>query len=225
MGPKEQIKIISAAVSAGHLQNAAVLQPFPFLCQRNEGNSQLSTQLYPFQSSPDTWEILLQPKRTTNYNCLAFSCGIQGSWAGSLLPNSTSHLAPLQWKWKHLHWKGTIAGMSAMVWAAAARGTAQACTAMLCCCARAPSQFYSQGVNTQLWRRGRAPEQARTCPGLSTHPAAAWMCPLHCQNSAKTPGNPWLLILVLPERNETAHGFCSFLFCEVRKFSNIFTKW
>lgn len=43
---------------------------------------------------------------------------------------------------------------------------------------------------------------------------------------AKTPGNPWLLILELPERKEIVHdfdGFCNF--CEAIKFSNIFMRW
>lgn len=96
MGPKEQIKVVLAAVPPGHLQNAAVLQPcpfpsLPFPVLRNEGNSQLSTQLYPFQSSPDTWEILLQPNSFTT--AWRYPVLLEGLGAGS--PTSTSHTAPL----------------------------------------------------------------------------------------------------------------------------------
>lgn len=72
---------------------------------------------------------------------------------------------------------------SSMTVPRAGRGTAQACTKPLCWCARAPTQLYSQGANTELWRCGQAPKQALICPWLSKHPATGWMGPLPCKNT------------------------------------------
>lgn len=175
----------------------------------------------PFPELP--WHLGNPSAAKQLYNCLALSCGTRGSWAefGSLLlPNSTPHPAPLQWlqcKWKHLHWLQRNCGWdvchclgSSVTVLRAGTQTAQASTEMLCWCATAPAQLYSQGVNTELWRCSQAPRQAQTCPGLSMHLPTGWMWPLHCQNCAKTPGNPWLLILVLSESKEIVPDFDGF---------------
>lgn len=108
----------------------------------------------------------------------------------------------VQWKWKHWHqlrrnhgWDVCHGLGSSVTLLRAGRGTtAQACTKMLCWCARALTQLYCQGVTTELWRCSWAPRQVQTCPGLSVHLATGWMRPLHCQSRAKTPGHPGCLL-------------------------------
>lgn len=137
------------------------------------------------------------------YNCLALSCGTRGFWgriAAAKLHSTlgTFAVAAVEVKTPALVVKESQLGC--LPWSGQQRDCAegwqtnsQACTEMLCWCASAPAQLYSQGVNTELWRCSQAPRQARTCPGLSIHLPTGWMWPLHCQNRAKTPGNPGFL--------------------------------
>lgn len=213
----------------------ALFPPCPFLYWRNEGNSQLSTQLCSFQSSPGTWEILLQPNSFTAAGF--YPVVLEGLGAGLLLPNSTPHPAPLQWlqwKWKHLHWLWRDRGWdvchglgSSVTVLRAGRQTAQACTEMLCWCARAPVWLYSQGVNTELWRCSQAPRQAQTCPRLNMHLPTGWMWPLHCWNCRNTWQPLPTYSSVTREKGDSTWLWwhLQLLFCEVIKFSNIFMKW
>lgn len=185
----------------------------------------MSTQLVAFPELPDSWEILLQPNSFTT--AWLYAVVLEALGAGSPLPNSTSHLAPLQWlqwKWKHLHCEGIVMSRHQAAWLC--QGLAE----------EQPRPAPNRCAGVQELRHSFIPkEQTPSFGGAARLPSKPWSvlgwASIQLQDGwghypAKTPGNPWLLILELPERKEIVHdfdGFCNF--CEVIKFSNIFMRW
>lgn len=205
MGPKEQIKVVLAAECS-----SAPAMPFSLPALSCLGEMRVIPGCLhncTLSRAPLTPGKSFCSQTALQLLGVTLCCSrVLGQDHQALLP--TRHLCMwVQWKWKHRrrlrrnHGWDVCHGLgSSVTLLRAGRGTtARACTKMLCWGARAPTQLYSQGVNTELGRCSRAPKQAQTCPGLSVHLATGCMRPLHCQNHAKTPGHPWLLILVLPK--------------------------